>query len=186
MNLRFGTNSCPEKSKTKCLVFSKGKTNTQMIKKVKLDGNELPWVSNVKHLGHVLQSNNSMSMDINLKRCGFIGKVNSLLQEFYYASPGVLLKFVQAYACNIYGSNTWNLFSSECNKIYTSYNVAIRNIYNLPRTTHRYMLEPLTEFPHLYTQLLARYITFAKGLYVNNAFEVRFLANICLGDYRTI
>ena len=56
MNLRFGTNSCPEKSKTKCLVFSKGKTNTQMIKNVELDGNELPWVSNVKHLGHVLQS----------------------------------------------------------------------------------------------------------------------------------
>jgi len=140
MNLKFGTNPNPEKSKTKCLIFSKGRRKNDNIKKVELDGNELPWVQSVKHLGHTLQSNNSMTMDINMKRGSFISKVNSLIQEFHYASPDVMLRLVQAYACNMYGSNTWDLFSPECQKIYTSYNVAIRNILKLPRKTHRYLL----------------------------------------------
>ena len=94
MNLKFGTNPNPEKSKTKCLIFSKGRRKNDNIKKVELDGNELPWVQSVKHLGHTLQSNNSMTMDINMKRGSFISKVNSLIQEFHYASPDVMLRLV--------------------------------------------------------------------------------------------
>ena len=41
-------------------------------------------------------------------------------------------------------------------------------------------------FPHLYTQLLAHYVTFAKNLIGNHAFEVRFLAQISIGDFRTV
>ena len=57
---------------------------------------------------------------------------------------------------------------------------------NLPRTTHRYLLEPLSDMPHLYTLLLARYVTFVKSLLENEAFEVRFMASLSISDMRTV
>ena len=127
-----------------------------------------------------------MSMDINSKRGSFIGKTNSLMQEFHFAAPNVLLKLLHSFTCNIYGSNTWDLFSKESQRLFTSYNVAVRHIMNLPRTTHRYLLEPLSDMPHLYTLLLARYVTFVKSLLENEAFEVRFMASLSTSDMRTV
>ena len=152
---------------------------------VTLDGNTLPWVKQVQHLGHTLQSDNSMTSDINQKRRVFIGKINSLLQEFHYSDSNVLLKLAQTYACNVYGSNVWNLFSPTCSRLFTSYNVALRLILKLPRQTHRYMLEPLSEAPHLYVQLLSRYVTFVQSL-LNCNIEVRFLASLSIHDMRTV
>ena len=43
----------------------------------------MPWVDEIKHLGNVLESNNSMKRDIAVKRGKFIGKLNSLSQESY-------------------------------------------------------------------------------------------------------
>ena len=155
MNLKFGTNANQEKSKTKCLIFCKSKVvKSEAVKPVVLNGYNLPWVREVKHLGHTLQSDNSMKIDIQLKRGVFIGKVNSLLQEFHYANPSVLLRLIQSYACNVYGSNVWDLFSAECQRLYTSYNVTIRNVLKLAWTTHRYLIGSLTDISHLYVQLL--------------------------------
>ena len=91
-----------------------------------------------------------------------------------------------SYACNIYGSNTWDLFSADSQRLYRSYNVAVRRILNLPRTSHRYLIEPLTNLPHLYVLLLARYVTFVKSLLSSDAFEVRFLANLSILDMKTV
>ena len=95
------------------------------------------------------------------------------------------MKLVQSYACNIYGSNIWNLFSPECQKLFTSYNVALRTILKLPRTTHRYVLENMTDIPHLYVQLLSRYVTFTRSL-LSSSFPVRFLSRLCVSDLRTV
>ena len=185
INLKFGTNANPDKSKTKCIAFSR-KQSRVVLDELKLGEHSLPWVSQIKHLGHTLQTDNSMTIDMNHKRGIFIGKVNSLMQEFHYAAPHVLLRLVHSYACNLYGSNTWDIFSNECQKICTSYNFAVRNIYNLPRRTHRYLLESLTDLPHLYVQLLSRYVTFSKALLSNDALEIRFLASLSVRDMRTV
>ena len=120
------------------------------------------------------------------KRGAFIGKVNSLLQEFHYTAPRVLLNLVQSYDCSLYGSNTWDLFSPGCLRLYRSYNVTLRNILNVHRTTHRYMLEPLSEEPHIYVLLLSRLVTFAHSLIKNNALEVRFLGRLALTDMSSV
>ena len=83
MNLKLETNIIPDKSKTKCLVFSKSRISNMKIKEVNLDGHSLPWVKDVKHFGRTLQLDNSMKIDVNLKRGAFTGKINSLLQEFH-------------------------------------------------------------------------------------------------------
>jgi hypothetical protein len=84
------------------------------VPSVMLNGDALPWVSHVKHLGNVLQSDNSMSMDVLQKRGKYIGKVNSLLQEFDFAKPVVLRKLINIYGTSFYGSGTWDIFSAEC------------------------------------------------------------------------
>ena len=186
LNLRFGTNSNPEKSKTKCIAFSKKRRPIQPLKPIILDGHPLPWVQQVEHLGHTLQVDNSMKIDVNLKHGAFIGKVNSILQEFHYADSNVLMKLITAYSCSMYGSNSWDLFSPECQKLYRSYNVTLRTVNGLPRTTHKYLLESLTGYPHLFVQLLSRYVTFSKSLLKSNSFPVRFLARVCLSDTRSV
>ena len=76
-SLKFSTNEDPVKSKTKCIIFMKGKTPE--VEPILLNGDPLPWVKEVKHLGNTLQADNSMKTDCILKRGRFIGKVNSLL-----------------------------------------------------------------------------------------------------------
>ena len=96
-NLKFSTNVDPKKSKTKCLVFSQHVRARQGILPILLNGDPLPWVETVKHLGNKLESDNSMRQDLAMKKGQFIGKVNSLSQEFHFAFPDVLMKVIKVY-----------------------------------------------------------------------------------------
>ena len=185
-NLKFGTNADPEKSKTKCIVFSKNKKDWQNILPVKLNGDPLPWVTKVKHLGNLLQSDNSMCMDVLQKRGKYIGKVNSLLQEFHFTKPAILTKLINIYATSFYGSGTWDICSSECEKLYTSWNVTIRQVFNLDRCTHRYLIEPVSECLHPKVMIASRYVTFYRSLVNSKKFSVRFLARLNERDNRTV
>ena len=127
-----------------------------------------------------------MKMDMIEKRGAFIGKANSLLQEFGNVSPEVLTKIVQSFAMNIYGSNLWDIFGKDCERLYASFNVAIRNVFKVDRCTHRYMIEPLSEMPHLKTMLASKFISFHDSLVNSKKFSVRFLARISESDLRTV
>ena len=129
--LKFSTHEDPVKSKTKCLMFRKGGPAHENVAPIILNGDPLPWVKNVKHLGNILESNNSMKTDCLAKRGKFIGMVNSLLQEFASVDPSVMVKLLDIYVTSFYGSNLWNLYSSEVTKIYSSWNVTIRNVFNV-------------------------------------------------------
>ena len=74
-NLKFSTNIDTVKSKTKCLIFSKHVRDRENVLPILLDVVPLPWVSQVKHLGNMLQLDNSMRVDLSQKRGQFIGKI---------------------------------------------------------------------------------------------------------------
>ena len=57
-SLKFSTNVDPVKSKTKCVIFSPRKIAA--VSPIKLNNDDLPWVNEIKHLGNLLESNNSM------------------------------------------------------------------------------------------------------------------------------
>ena len=71
--LKFSTNIRIEKCKTKCLIFSKERINYNEITPILLNALPLPFLNDLKHLGHVLQSD-SMTIDCNKKRAIFILK----------------------------------------------------------------------------------------------------------------
>ena len=167
-------------------VFSKKTKPNFKPANIKLNGDALPWVAQVKHLGHMLQADNSMRVDIAQKRGAFIGKINSLLQEFHFANPNVMIKLMNTYATSLYGSNTWDIFSPDCDWLYSSYNVAIRLILKIERCSHRYLIEPLSKFLHLKTMVASRYVLFYRTLIKSKKTPVRFMAIITEQVQRTV
>ena len=143
-------------------------------------------MSEIKHLGNILQSDNSMKSDCLSKRGKFIGIVNSLLQEFHFVAPSILVKLINIYASSFYGSSLWDLYSPQVDKIYKSWNVNIRNIFNLPWRTHRYWIEIVSDCHHPKTFLSSRFVNFVNTLKSCKKKEVRFLASLCLDDKRTM
>ena len=182
-NLKFGTNPNPTKSKTKCVVFSKKKSKIKPMS-ILLNDDVLPWVTEVFHLGSLLQADNSMRKDITRKRCIFNNKCNSLLQEFYAASPSVIMKCINTYASSFPSSQLWNVDSNESERLYKSWNVLVRQVFGLDRKTHRSLIEPVSKVLHLKTMLCSRMVKFSLKLRECPKFTTRFLANMFSTDLR--
>ena len=123
--------------------------------------------------------------DARLKKGQFIGKINSLQQEFYFVNPAVKVDLYDKYACSFYGSNLYNLFCHETERIYCAFNVAIRQAYSLPFNAHRYLIEPLLERPHLKIQLCTRFVKFVNSNDNCNKPVIRLLSALCKSDNRT-
>ena len=185
-NLKFSTNIDPDKSKTKCLIFSKHVRDRENVLPILLDGVPLPWVSQVKHLGNMLQLDNRTRVDLSQKRGQFIGKFMSLFQEFDYVDPDVFVKILNIYTTSFYGSCLWDIFSNDCEKLYKSWNVTIREAFNVDRCTHRYLVESISNTMHPKTMLASRYVTFYKALTNSTKLSVRVLARLFETDQRTV
>ena len=185
-NLKFSTNPDPKKSKTKCLIFSKQARQRQDVLPILLNGDPLPWVENAKHLGNKLQCDNSMKQDMAMKKGKFIGKVNSLAQEFHYATPDVFLTILNIYCASFHGSGLWDLFSKESESLYKSWNVSMRLACKVPWTTHRYLIEGITNCLHLKVMLASRLVKFLGSLKGSNKLGIRLLAGISEHDRRTV
>ena len=151
-----------------------------------LNGNALPWVKKVTHLGHILDSDNNLHLDTREKKFRFIRKVNSIAQEFYFANPEVKVNLYDKYASSFYGSNLWNLFCQETDKVYAAYNVSIRQAFKVPFQTHRYLIQPLIEHPHIKVQLCSKFIKFMMNNDKCCKPVIRILSSICKADNRTI
>ena len=57
-NMKFSTNSDPIKSKTKCIIFSKNDSERKNVLPILLNNDKLPYVDELKHLGHYLSYDN--------------------------------------------------------------------------------------------------------------------------------
>ena len=181
-NLKFSTNCDPVKSKTKCLHFSRKKLD---LAKILLNGDSLPWVESAKHVGNTMERNNSFSMDIRLKRGSFIGRAHSILQEVHFANPMMKMTMIKMYATSFYGSSLWNLQSGDCVRLYSAWNNAVREAFNVPRTTHRYYIEEISEAEHPMVMLSSRFIKFHQTLEKSGKVCIRYLAKLSAENLRT-
>ena len=162
LNLTFSTHEDPRKSKTKCMAFL---SKDRSIKRVTLNGKELPWVKAAKHLGNrITDENGSMSCDLMEKRAVFINRVNELSQEFYFGHPSTKVKINNIFNSYFYGSPLWDLFGKEADRLDKTWNVSQRILLGLPRQAHRYFIEPLSGGRHIKFLLYERFIKFVKSL----------------------
>ena len=184
-NLRFSTNPDVEKSKTKSIIFSKNLRDQLLVAPIILNGTPLPWVQKLKHLGNILQNDNSMEHDMGSKRGKFIGKIHSLNQDLHFCSPHLLIKLYNIYCCSFYGSSLYDLFSANLERFYSSWNMAIKILFKLPYATHKYLIETISKSLHPKVMMCSRFITYIKQCMVSSKRIVCFLANHCHGDLRT-
>ena len=115
-SMQFSTDPVPNKSKTKCLHFT---TKKRPVKPLILNGNDLPWVDKVLHLGNTLTTNISVSSlgmgsssDLLQKRAIFYQKVHELKQAYGCYNPRLILEIIRIFGCSFYGSPLWSLGSS--------------------------------------------------------------------------
>ena len=127
-----------------------------------------------------------MKRDLAIKKGKFIGKVNSLSQEFHYVSPDIFIKILNIYAVSFPGSCLWDMFSADCDRLYKAWNVAVRMAWNVPNTTHRYLIESLSQSLHPKVMLASRYVNFVNSLNSSPKYVVRVLAASCSSDLRTV
>ena len=63
-DLKFSINVNVVKSMTKCLIFSKTVIDVNSVRPIMLNNLPLPFVNEIKDLGNVLQSDNSMTVGL--------------------------------------------------------------------------------------------------------------------------
>ena len=120
-----------------------------------------------------------------VKRGQFIGKLHSFRQEYGNLDPLVYIQLVSTYISSFYGSNLWDLYGEDSDKLYKSWNIMIRIIFNLPRETHKYLIEPISYKPHLKVQLVKRFISFCNSLKASDKPHLKYLMNLQMTDYRS-
>ena len=80
----------------------------------------------------------------------------------------------------------WDLFLSDCDRLYKAWNVAVRHAWNVPNSTHRYLIETISGCLHPKVMLASRYCGFVKSLLSSPKYPVRVLASLCSSDRRTV
>ena len=138
----FSTDPNPNQSKTKCMLFTRDKNLS--VPKLKLNGEDLPWVDSAKHLGNKLTvklSNNPIGMDSNQdllqKRAIFYQKVHELKQAYGFYEPSVICELIKIFGSSFYGSPLWALNSEEHLKLNRSWNTTVKIVFDLPFQTHK-------------------------------------------------
>ena len=150
-----------------------------------LCGNPLPWVDQIKHLGNYISNNlDGNQLDMKIKTAKYIDKNNSICQEFYFASPQTKVKLNSIYNSHFAGCQLWKLGSKEIVKMESTYNRAVKIMYELPWATHRYLIEPLSEVPHLHRILTKRYISFMKMIMNSGKTALIHLLDVVKSDVR--
>ena len=100
--------------------------------------------------------------------------------------PSVRMKLHEIYTQSFYGSNLWNLFDNNCDKIYRAYNISVRNTFQVPRNTHRYLIEVISRSTHPKVFLSSRFVKFKESLNNCHKISIRILAKLYENDQRTV
>ena len=98
------------------------------------------------------------------KQATYINKVNELTQEFYFAHPLTKIRINNIFNSHYYGSALWDLFGIEALRLEKSRNVSQRIMLGIPRNSHRYFIEPLSDTKHITFSLFKGYIKFVDSI----------------------
>ena len=142
--------------------------------KIKLNGKVLPWVESAKHLGYkITETLHGLPKDTIEKRAQYINRVNELNQEFSFAHYSTRIMINNIFNTSFYGSQLWDLFSKEAKRVEKTWNISQRTLLRMPRTSHRYFIEPLLNTRHLSFSLMKRFINFIEKVAVSPKYVMR-------------
>ena len=197
-NLHFSVDPNPKLSKTKCIYFggrcppapgvSIPRNRFPCPAPLLLYGKQLPWVENSAHLGHNLHQSLSTDQDIKMRRAMFISRSVEVRDQFAFAPPAQVLKAVQIFCCDAYGSPLWCLDSKSASSFYKAWSSCVRRVFRLPVNTFTYLVEGhlAQGFTPLRNQVLGRFPAFFRRLADSPSREVRVMAVLAAGWAQTV
>ncbi len=86
---------------------------------------------------------------------------------------------VKTYGTSFYGSCLWDLFGPNCQKRFTTWNIAMRIILELLITAHMRCLDQLSGLNHIHHILKCHFIKLMQSLSNSNNKKLVRLYNIC-------
>ena len=93
-------------------------------------------MASADHLGYILHESGAMDHDAMSKRARFIDKTVGLREAFSFAYPGQVIRAVQVFACDAYGSMLYDFTSLSCESLFKSWNTCVKLIWGVPRSTY--------------------------------------------------
>ena len=181
--LEFSTDPKPGKSKTKCIAWT---TKPRNLPDIKLNGDILPWVDKIDHLGVTITNDKDiLEKDMIIKKAKYISKNNEINQEFFFVDYRVKIKINEVYNNIWYGSNLYDLVGPEAIKLEAAYNKSVKIMLDLPYGTHRGLIEPLTGRKHLRKILWKRFLTMMKSIVKSKKSILRVIYNEIWSDTRS-
>ena len=101
-------------------------------------------------------------------------------EQLHFAHPDQVMRAIQIYCCDGYGSMLWSLSSDTAEQMFKSWNTCVKLALNFPRSTFTYLVEGFLAKDHisLRNQVLSRYPSFVQNLLSSPSKEIRLLANI--------
>ena len=160
-----------------------------MVIPVVLCGNQLPWVKSCKHLGNTIVTaagGDIRNQDVKNKRAAYIDKNNDIIQEFNFAHTKTRAEVNRIENSHFYGSVLWNLASKEAVSLTKSWNVSVRRMFNLPRETHCYLIEAISNQDHARTLLDRRFLSFVQAIRTSKTNVLRSLLRVVECDTQSV
>ena len=142
-----------------------------------------PWVDSRKHLETKIAG---MKGDVKKKRAEYIAKNNDIIQEFGFSHPRTKILINTIYNSHLSGSCLWDLFSREAEMMENTWNVSMRLMLNLPKETHRRLIEPLSGIPHIKFSMLKRFLAFLQQIRNSDKEASKFLLESIYKDTNSI
>jgi hypothetical protein len=144
---------------------------------VYLNKQRLSWCKAVKHLGHYLTCCLTCDKDVHVKKGQFIACVNNILTEFSFAHHDVKLNLLNIYGTSFYGCQLWDLYGNATQRLYTTWNIALRRLIGLPYRTHRRFLDHICNINHIHVSLKLRFVKFIVSLIESENVLIKNLLN---------
>ena len=104
-----------------------------------------------------------MTADTKIKQMSYIAKYNEVKESYKFLDTHELQQVILTHCSAFYGSNLWDFTSNETHKVFNLWNMSVRDIFDLPRTTRTYLIENMCSIHHGFRQdILSRFQKFAK------------------------
>ncbi len=126
---------------------------------IRLEGKVHEWTTSTKHVGNYIRNDLSEYDELRHKQGDFIGRFNGLSARYHDATHEVLKQLTSSYCTHLYGSQAWQFNDTNVHRMFTTWNKAIKRIWNLPTHSHRVLLLcGLNEGNHVYDYVFKRSI----------------------------
>jgi hypothetical protein len=161
--------------KTHCMRFSRDIYSCK-FPQLKLCGQQLNWVENVKYLGNWLSVDLKEETEISKKLSSFFGSVNNMSSSFRNVGYKHVSVLFNSYCCHMYGSQAWRLYDKSVDRIYIAWNKAIRHLCKLPYRTHTKFLPYIVGTLPIKEQIYLRTEKMITTMLNSSNVSVKFLA----------